>query len=90
MRPEPAADPSGALGSKDTAIGTVKWWRAAKGYGAISTVETAPWDVWCHFSALDAPGFRALEAGDVVEIQYVRFDQNSFKYRALRVRRLEV
>ncbi|HYN06377.1 MAG TPA: cold shock domain-containing protein [Vicinamibacterales bacterium] len=47
-----------------------------------------PWDVWCHFSAIEGDGFRTLTAGERVEVEYVRANQESFKYLAVRVRRL--
>ena len=69
--------------------GTVKWWRDAKGYGVISVTEIAPWDIWCHFSVIDSPpdGLRSLTQGESVEVEYYRFDQESFKYVAKSVRR---
>jgi CspA family cold shock protein len=66
----------------------VKYWRDAKGYGAIACEATAPWDVWCHFSHIDASGFRSLAAGERVAIEYIRADQESFRYVAVRVRQL--
>jgi CspA family cold shock protein len=68
--------------------GTVKWWRDAKGYGVISVPELAPWDIWCHFSAIEAEGFRNLTEGEAVEVEYYRFNQYSFKYLARSVRRV--
>jgi CspA family cold shock protein len=68
--------------------GTVKWWRDAKGHGVIAVKELAPWDVWCHFSAIAGDGFRSLAEDDVVEVEYYRFDQESFKYVARSVRRI--
>ena len=45
--------------------GTVKWFNGAKGYGFIqrSTGE----DVFVHFSAIQAEGYRNLDEGDRVE-----------------------
>ena len=69
------------------ARGTVKWWRDAKGYGVISVPELAPWDIWCHFSVIEAEGFRTLTPGESVEVEYYRFNRESFKYVARSVRR---
>jgi CspA family cold shock protein len=65
-----------------------KWWREDKGYGVIATDRTAPWDVWCHFSAIDVEGYRNLSSGESVVVEYVRANQQSFKYLARWVRPL--
>ena len=70
-------------------IGTVKYWRDAKGHGAIAAERTAPWDIWCHFSAIEATGFRTLSPGDRVAVRYRRANQESFRYVADWVRRLD-
>ncbi len=49
--------------------GTVKWFNAKKGYGFISDDEGN--DVFVHFSALDMPGFKALDENDKVEFEIV-------------------
>lgn len=84
---ETAEPPTEAMYSMRSGTGTVKWWRDDKGYGAITCAEVVPWDVWCHFSAIESTGFRALSPGDQVEVDYYRADQESFKYVARRVRR---
>ena len=50
--------------------GTVKWFNGAKGYGFIqrSTGE----DVFVHFSAIQAQGFRSLAEGSAVEFDLVQ------------------
>ncbi len=47
--------------------GTVKWFDAAKGYGFISTEEGN--DVFVHFTAILAEGYKALVEGDKVEFE---------------------
>lgn len=49
--------------------GTVKWFNDAKGFGFIAHDGGA--DVFVHFSAIDATGFRSLAEGDVVEFELV-------------------
>jgi CspA family cold shock protein len=51
------------------ATGTVKWFNAEKGFGFISQ-EGAP-DVFVHFSAIQASGYRSLEEGQAVEFEVV-------------------
>jgi CspA family cold shock protein len=47
--------------------GTVKWFNPDKGYGFISQ-EEGP-DVFVHFSAIQAAGFRTLEENQTVEFE---------------------
>jgi cold shock protein len=49
------------------ATGTVKWFNAEKGYGFISQADGT--DVFVHFSAIQANGYRALDAGQTVEFE---------------------
>jgi len=49
------------------AVGTVKWFNAEKGYGFIAA-ESGP-DVFVHYTAIQADGFRALAEGDRVEFE---------------------
>lgn len=69
-------------------MGTVKSWDGARGYGAISVEKLAPWDVKCHFSRIDAVGYRELTPGESVQVDYYRADQDSFKYVASKVTRV--
>jgi CspA family cold shock protein len=50
---------------EDRIIGTVKWFNASKGYGFIE--RTGGSDVFVHYSAIQADGFRTLEEGQQVE-----------------------
>ncbi len=47
--------------------GTVKWFNATKGYGFIQ--REAGGDVFVHFSAIQADGYRSLNEGDAVEFE---------------------
>jgi CspA family cold shock protein len=45
--------------------GTVKWFNGAKGYGFIERASGE--DIFVHFSAINAEGFRTLKEGQKVE-----------------------
>jgi cold shock protein len=47
--------------------GTVKWFNNAKGYGFIGR-EGGP-DVFVHYSAITAEGYKSLQEGDAVEFE---------------------
>ncbi|HLB47981.1 MAG: cold-shock protein [Chloroflexota bacterium] len=49
----------------DRIQGTVKWFNATKGYGFIE--REGGEDVFVHFSAIEAEGYRKLEEGQRVE-----------------------
>jgi CspA family cold shock protein len=50
--------------------GTVKWFNGEKGFGFIA-VEGQP-DVFVHYSAINASGYRSLEENQRVELDIVQ------------------
>ncbi|HET9327059.1 MAG TPA: cold-shock protein [Candidatus Eisenbacteria bacterium] len=52
------------------ALGTVKWFNEAKGFGFIS--QEGGEDVFVHFSAIQMDGFKTLAEGDRVEFEVTR------------------
>jgi cold shock protein len=50
------------------AVGTVKWFSAEKGYGFI-TPDDGGKDLFVHFSAIQADGYKSLNEGDKVEYE---------------------
>jgi cold shock protein len=47
--------------------GTVKWFNASKGYGFITRQSGE--DVFVHFSAIQAEGYKSLNEGQAVEFE---------------------
>ena len=50
------------------ATGTVKWFNEAKGYGFIKPDDGSP-DVFVHFSAIQAEGYKTLSEGQAVSYE---------------------
>ena len=50
------------------AQGTVKWFNAEKGFGFIEQADGGP-DVFAHYSAIEADGYRSLDEGATVEFE---------------------
>ena len=53
------------------AMGTVKWFNDAKGFGFIEPKEGGE-DVFAHFSAIQMEGFRTLKQGGTVSFELVQ------------------
>jgi CspA family cold shock protein len=53
------------------AVGTVKWFNDAKGFGFIEP-ELGGGDVFAHFSAIQMEGFRTLKQGGRVRFELVQ------------------
>ncbi len=52
------------------AIGTVKWFNEAKGFGFLS--QEGGEDVFVHFSTIQGDGFKTLAEGEKVEFEVTR------------------
>ncbi|MCI8331471.1 MAG: cold-shock protein [Clostridiales bacterium] len=64
--------------------GTVKWFNEEKGFGFI-TNENGGDDVFVHFSAIVAEGFKTLKEGQTVTFDVEPDPKNSSKLRAVNV-----
>ena len=64
--------------------GTVKWFNNEKGYGFIAN-DNGGDDVFVHFSAIVADGFKTLAEGQKVTFDVEPDPRNSRKLRAVNV-----
>ena len=67
--------------------GTVKWFNADKGFGFIAD-DNGGEDVFVHFSAIVADGFKTLNEGQKVSFDTESEPKNSDKHRAVNVQAL--
>lgn len=51
-------------------VGTVVWFNSSKGYGFLRTESGA--EVFCHYSAIEAGGYRSLSEGQRVEFEVAK------------------
>ena len=66
------------------ARGKVKWFNDAKGYGFIQQDAGGP-DVFVHFSAIQADGFKTLAEGQDVEFEVQTGDKGLHATKVLKV-----
>ena len=52
------------------AIGVVKWFNNAKGFGFVSPEEGGE-DIFAHFSAIEMDGYKSLKQGQKVKFEVV-------------------
>lgn len=67
-----------------TVRGVVQEWHAEDGWGVIESSST-PGGCWAHDSALQMEGFRSLQEGRRVEMEFETADQDGYSFRAVRV-----
>lgn len=68
--------------------GTVKWFNAEKGFGFIANDEGGD-DVFVHFSAIIADGYRTLDEGQKVTFDIEADPKNPNKLRAANVQKVD-
>ena len=66
------------------ALGTVKWFNDAKGYGFISRTADQK-DVFVHYSSITGEGFRTLIQGQTVEYDEATGPKGLFAAKVLKV-----
>jgi cold shock protein len=72
------------VGGSTMALGTVKWFNDAKGYGFISRADDGK-DVFVHYSSISGDGFRTLNQGQTVEYEEQQGPKGLFAARVLKV-----
>ena len=65
------------------ALGTVKWFNDAKGYGFISRADDGK-DVFVHYSSITGEGFRTLNQGQTVEYEEADGPKGLFAAKVLK------
>lgn len=63
---------------------TVREWHVDEGWGVVDSDQT-PGGCWVHFTHLAVAGHRALEPGQVVELEWKSPGQDGYAFRATRV-----
>jgi CspA family cold shock protein len=64
------------------AVGTVKWFNDAKGFGFIRLEDDV--DVFVHYTQIEGDGFRTLEEGQSVEFELRDGPKGRFAERVTR------
>lgn len=67
--------------------GKVKWFNAEKGYGFITNDDGGA-DIFVHYSAIVADGFKALAEGDKVSFDLESDPKDSRKQKAVNVKKI--
>lgn len=65
-----------------TTVGVVRQWDNEEGWGVIDGPET-PGGCWTHFGAVAVVGYKSLEPGQTVNLEWEVSDQDGFSYRAV-------
>lgn len=69
-------------------IGTVRTWNAPEGWGVIDSPET-PGGCWTHFTHITTAGYKSLETGQQVVLEWETGRQEGYDYHATMVTPLE-
>jgi cold shock protein len=67
-----------------TTTGSVREWNNDEGWGVLDSPDT-PGGCWAHFSSVDMPGYRALDQGQVVRLDWETARQDGYNYRAVQI-----
>ncbi|MCF1594366.1 cold-shock protein [Streptomyces muensis] len=70
--------------AEDVLAGHVLEWHSEEGWGVLVS-DSLPDQVWAHFSAIQASGFRELTAGQLVTFSAEEAEQDEYHWRAVRV-----
>ena len=64
--------------------GVVRVWYEDEGWGVVDSQDT-PGGCWTHYSSVLLPGYRALQAGQSVTLEYEPIGQDGYCFRAIEV-----
>jgi CspA family cold shock protein len=63
--------------------GVVKWFNNGKGYGFLG--RDGGEDVFCHYSSVQAEGYKSLKEGDLVEFNIIQGEKGPQADHVVRV-----
>ena len=64
--------------------GVVRVWHREEGWGVVDSQDT-PGGCWAHFSSVLVSGYRELQAGQAVTLDYELAEQDGYMFRATEV-----
>jgi CspA family cold shock protein len=68
-----------------TVEASVRFWHDTEGWGVLDSPET-PGGCWVHCSHIDHDGYRTLQAGNTVQLDWEEAAQDGYPFCAVRVR----
>ena len=70
--------------SAEVFSGRVLEWHSEEGWGVLAS-DALPDEVWAHFSAIQADGYRELIVGQSVTFSAEQAEQDEYRWRAVSV-----
>jgi len=66
-----------------TTVGLVREWDNEEGWAVIDSPQT-PGGCWAHYSNVAVAGYKSLDPGQSVHLEWEAVEQDGFAYRAVR------
>lgn len=66
-----------------TTVGLVREWDNEEGWGVIDSPQT-PGGCWAHYNDVAVAGYKSLDPGQSVHLEWEAVEQDGFAYRAVR------
>jgi cold shock protein len=62
----------------------VRSWDSGEGWGILASAKT-PGGCWAHYSVIEMRGYKTLEVGQVVDVEWKTPGQDGFDFCATRI-----